>query len=78
MEDSMEYFFDRKKLRLSEIRVEKMKKSKEAKQAAWAARLLPLDATTKQCCSSKCVNGCIPLPLLLKTRKVTCSTHSIV
>ena len=78
MEDSIEYFFDRKKLRQSEIRLEKMKAAKKAKQDTWAARLVPLDESTKQCCSSKCVNGCIPLPMLLKTRKVTFFTHTII
>jgi hypothetical protein len=70
VEDSMEYFFDHKKARQNEIRIEKAKSIRETKQTAWAARLQPLNDSTKQCCSKKCINGCIPLPLLEITRKV--------
>jgi hypothetical protein len=69
MEDSIEYFSDRKKIKLHEIKVEKMKQTRQAKQVQWAARLVPLDKHTKHCCSKRCINGCILLPMLLKTRK---------
>jgi hypothetical protein len=67
---SIEYFYDFKKTKQNELRLEKEKLKLQARQEKWAARLQPLDSATKQCCKAKCINGCIPLPLLERTRKV--------
>jgi hypothetical protein len=72
MEDAMEHFFDKKKMYQSEMRAHKAKQQKLDKRSKWAARLVPLD-DVKQCCKDKCINGCIPRPLLERTRKVCLS-----
>jgi hypothetical protein len=47
VEDSMEYFFDRKKCRQNEIRIEKANKIRETKQAALEAKLQSLNESKK-------------------------------
>ena len=77
---NMDTFYDRKKAKQLELLLERRSKEREAKQKAWADRLLPLNEETKQCCSKKCINGCIPRPMLEFTRKVNVleeTTHPI-
>jgi hypothetical protein len=70
MEEQVGHFFDKKKMHQREMRAEKMKQQRLEKQSKWAARLIPLDDVKKQCCNKKCLNGCIPRPMLESTRKV--------
>ena len=66
----MDSFYDQKKARLHELKIERELQQRKERQDAWAARLVPLDDCMKPCCKNNCLNGGIPRQLLEFTRKV--------
>jgi hypothetical protein len=74
MDDQMNFFFQRKKLKLQEIRTQKREEAKQLRRDKWASKLQPLGSFDRNCCKKQCVNGGIPFELLKQTREVRISS----
>jgi len=69
MDNQMDFFFERKKLKLLQMKRDKKVALLQARRDAWAQKLQPMHSMPN-CCLKKCVSGAIPVQLLLQKRKV--------